>query len=60
MHIVFNYLAVRSVCLRTLNEPRFLQMIDSYLKKEIIMSPCEVNATEPIIFYSIGGNLLGE
>ncbi|OWR44763.1 hypothetical protein KGM_200897 [Danaus plexippus plexippus] len=58
MHIVFNYMAVRAVCLRTLNEPRFLQVIDTYLRKEVIANPCEINRNEPIIFYQLGPNLL--
>ncbi|CAG5007204.1 unnamed protein product [Parnassius apollo] len=58
LHIVFNYFAVRAVCLRTLNEPRFLQVIDTYLTKEMIAAPCEVNRKEPIIFYQLGPNLL--
>lgn len=59
LHIVFNYFAVRAVCLRTLNEPRFIQVIDTYLKKEIVPSPCEINRNEPIIFYQLGPMLLG-
>ncbi|CAH0402053.1 unnamed protein product [Chilo suppressalis] len=58
LHIIFNYFAVRAVCLRTLNEPRFLQAIDIYLKQEVIASPCEINRKEPIIFYQLGPNLL--
>ncbi|KAJ0183894.1 hypothetical protein K1T71_000317 [Dendrolimus kikuchii] len=58
LHIAFNYCAVRAVCLRTLNEPRFLQLISRYLKEEMIASPCEINRTEPIIFYQLGPNLL--
>ncbi|XP_026759997.2 RUS family member 1 [Galleria mellonella] len=58
LHIIFNYFAVRAVCLRTLNEPRFLQVIDIYLKQEIIANPCEINRNEPIIFYQLGPNLL--
>ncbi|KAM3968700.1 RUS family member 1 [Aphomia sociella] len=58
LHIIFNYFAVRAVCLRTLNEPRFLQVIDVYLKKEVIANPCEINRNEPIIFYQLGPNLL--
>ncbi|CAH0746144.1 unnamed protein product [Diatraea saccharalis] len=58
LHIIFNYFAVRAVCLRTLNEPRFLQAIDIYLKQEMIASPCEINRKEPIIFYQLGPNLL--
>ncbi|XP_041986492.1 RUS family member 1 [Aricia agestis] len=58
LHIVFNYLAVRAVCLRTLNEPRFLQVIETYLRKEMVPNPCEVNRTEPIIFYQLGTKLL--
>lgn len=60
LHIIFNYLAVRAVCLRTLNEPRFIQVIDTYLRKEIVANPCEVNRSEPIIFYQLGPNLLGK
>lgn len=59
LHIVFNYFAVRAVCLRTLNEPRYLQVIDTYLKKEVLASPCDINRKEPIIFYHLGPNLLG-
>ncbi|CAH2103831.1 unnamed protein product [Euphydryas editha] len=58
LHIVFNYFAVRAVCLKTLNEPRFIQLIDTYLKKEIVASPCEINKREPIIFYQLGPMLL--
>ncbi|XP_026318268.1 RUS1 family protein C16orf58 homolog [Hyposmocoma kahamanoa] len=58
LHITFNYFAVRSVCLRTLNEPRFLQVIDSYLKHEVILNPCEINRHEPVIFYQLGANYL--
>ncbi|KAL0902385.1 hypothetical protein ABMA27_000269 [Loxostege sticticalis] len=58
LHIVFNYFAVRAVCLRTLNEPRYLQVIDTYLKKEVLASPCDINRKEPIIFYHLGPNLL--
>ncbi|XP_050360484.1 RUS family member 1-like isoform X1 [Nymphalis io] len=58
LHIVFNYFAVRAVCLRTLNEPRFIQVIDTYLKKEVIANPCEINRREPILFYQLGSNLL--
>lgn len=58
LHIVFNYFAVRAVCLRTLNEPRFIQVIDTYLKKEVVPSPCEINRNEPIIFYQLGPMLL--
>ncbi|KAF9799145.1 hypothetical protein SFRURICE_006405 [Spodoptera frugiperda] len=57
-HIIFNYMAVRSVCLRTLNEPRFLQIIDTYLKEEIIAKPCTVNRNEPVVFLPIGPNSL--
>lgn len=59
-HIVFNYFAVRSVCLRTLNEPRFLQVIDSYLREETIANPCKVNKCEPVVFYQVGPNILGK
>ncbi|XP_059055211.1 RUS family member 1 [Achroia grisella] len=58
LHIIFNYFAVRAVCLRTLNEPRFLQVIDIYLKQEVIANPCEINRAEPIILYQLGPNLL--
>ncbi|XP_049884650.1 RUS family member 1 [Pectinophora gossypiella] len=58
LHIVFNYCAVRAVCLRTLNEPRFIQVIDTYLKHEVISNPCEINQNEPIIFYQMGKNFL--
>ncbi|XP_053624687.1 RUS family member 1 [Plodia interpunctella] len=58
LHIACNYLAVRAICLRTLNEPRFLQFIDLYLRREIIAAPCEINRNEPIIFYQLGPNLL--
>ncbi|CAH1647548.1 unnamed protein product [Spodoptera littoralis] len=57
-HIIFNYMAVRSVCLRTLNEPRFLQIIDTYLGEEIIAKPCTVNRNEPVVFLPIGPNSL--
>ncbi|XP_050560375.1 RUS family member 1 [Spodoptera frugiperda] len=57
-HIIFNYMAVRSVCLRTLNEPRFLQIIDAYLNEEIIAKPCTVNRNEPVVFLPIGPNSL--
>lgn len=58
LHITFNYFAVRAVCLKTLNEPRFLQVIETYLKKEVLATPCEINQNEPIIFYQLGPNLL--
>ncbi|XP_013189385.2 RUS family member 1 isoform X1 [Amyelois transitella] len=58
LHIACNYLAVRAICLRTLNEPRFLQFIDLYLRKEVIAAPCDINRNEPIIFYQLGPNLL--
>ncbi|XP_075991115.1 uncharacterized protein LOC142986482 [Anticarsia gemmatalis] len=58
LHIIFNYFAVRAVCLRVLNEPRFLQVIDGYLKEEVISTPCEINKNEPIVFYQMGSNLL--
>ncbi|CAB3225791.1 unnamed protein product [Arctia plantaginis] len=58
LHIMFNYFAVRAVCLRTLNEPRFLQVIDVYLKEEMLLSPCEINKNEPIVFYQMGTNIL--
>lgn len=57
-HIIFNYSAVRAVCLRTLNEPRFLELIKIYLKEELISTPCEINKNEPIVFYQIGSHLL--
>ncbi|KAI8430927.1 hypothetical protein MSG28_001044 [Choristoneura fumiferana] len=58
LHITFNYFAVRAVCLKTINEPRFLQVIDMYIRKEVIATPCEINQNEPIIFYQLGPNLL--
>ncbi|XP_048006625.1 RUS family member 1 [Leguminivora glycinivorella] len=58
LHITFNYFAVRAVCLKTLNESRFLQVIETYLKKEVIATPCVINQNEPIIFYQLGPNLL--
>ncbi|CAH0578224.1 unnamed protein product [Chrysodeixis includens] len=58
LHITFNYLAVRAVCLRTLNEPRFLQIIETYLRKEMVTTPCIVNQNEPIVFFRLGSNLL--
>ncbi|XP_063837664.1 RUS family member 1 isoform X2 [Ostrinia nubilalis] len=58
LHIIFNYFAVRAVCLRTLNEPRFLQVVDTYLRQEVLPTPCEINRKEPIIFYHLGPNLL--
>ncbi|KAL4717489.1 hypothetical protein ACJJTC_000638 [Scirpophaga incertulas] len=58
LHIIFNYFAVRAVCLKTLNEARFLQVIDMYLRQEVIATPCEMNRKEPIIFYQLGHNLL--
>ncbi|KAJ8737249.1 hypothetical protein PYW07_000520 [Mythimna separata] len=57
-HIIFNYMAVRSVCLRTLNVPRYLQIIDTYLREEIIAKPCLVNRDEPVITWSIRRNYL--
>lgn len=59
LHITFNYLAVRAVCLRTFNEPRFLQIIETYLKDEVIANPCRVNQNEPIILYHLGPIVLG-
>uniref|UniRef100_A0A2A4JR68 DUF647 domain-containing protein n=1 Tax=Heliothis virescens TaxID=7102 RepID=A0A2A4JR68_HELVI len=59
LHIVFNYLAVRSVCLRTLNEPRFLKIIETYLREEAIAKPCSVNRSEPVVLFgAIGSGLL--
>ncbi|KAI5647057.1 vitamin b6 photo-protection and homoeostasis domain-containing protein [Phthorimaea operculella] len=58
LHITFNYLAVRAVCLRTLNEPRYLQVIDAYLNREVMASPCEVNRHEPVVLYKAGNNHL--
>ncbi|CAH0716101.1 unnamed protein product, partial [Brenthis ino] len=58
LHISFNYLAVRAVCLRSLNEPRFLLVIDEYLKKEQVETPCKINRSEPIILYQLGSNML--
>nr|XP_034839657.1 RUS1 family protein C16orf58 homolog [Maniola hyperantus] len=58
LHVVFNYFAVRTVCLKTLNEPRFLKTIEIYLKNEVVATPCEINGWEPIIFYQIGTYLL--
>lgn len=60
LHIMFNYFAVRAVCLRTLNEPRFLQVIDAYLKEEMLITPCKINKNEPIVFYQLGANVLGK
>ncbi|XP_068633591.1 RUS family member 1 [Battus philenor] len=59
LHIVFNYFAVRAVSLKTLNETRYLQVINYYLKEELIAPPEVINKTEPIIFYQLGSNLLG-
>lgn len=60
LHVMFNYFAVRAVCLRTLNEPRFLLAIDQYLRREMITAPCEINRSEPIIFYQLGQCILGK
>ncbi|KAG6461327.1 hypothetical protein O3G_MSEX012557 [Manduca sexta] len=60
LHIIFNYFAVRAVCLKTLNEPRFLQLIDVYLKNEVIASVSDINREEPIFFYQMGPNMLDE
>ncbi|KAF9413184.1 hypothetical protein HW555_008538, partial [Spodoptera exigua] len=57
-HIIFNYMAVRSVCLRTLNKPRLLQIVDTYLREEVIAKPCTVNRNEPVVFFPIGPNTL--
>ncbi|KAJ8737564.1 hypothetical protein PYW08_000159 [Mythimna loreyi] len=59
-HIIFNYLAVRSVCLRTLNVPRFLQIIETYLRDEVIAKPCLVNRNEPVITWSFRQNYLDQ
>lgn len=58
LHIAFNYFAVRAVCLRTMNEPRFLEFINIYLTKERIATPCEVNRREPVAFYQMGSHTL--
>ncbi|PZC79670.1 RUS family member 1 [Helicoverpa armigera] len=59
LHIIFNYLAVRSVCLRTLNEPRFLNIVDTYLREEAIAKPCTVNRNEPVVLFgTVGSGLL--
>ncbi|XP_045784686.1 RUS family member 1 isoform X2 [Maniola jurtina] len=58
LHMLFNYFAVRAVCLATLNEPRFMLLIERYLKREVIATPSEINSLEPIIFYQLGSNLL--
>ncbi|GBP01754.1 RUS1 family protein C16orf58 homolog [Eumeta japonica] len=49
--VILTYIAVRAVCLRTLNKPRFLHVIDTYLRKEVIPTPCEVNQGETIVSY---------
>lgn len=53
-------MAVRSVCLRTFNEPRFLQVIERYLKDEVIAKPCLVNRNEPILAMNMGRIHLGK
>ncbi|XP_048488595.1 RUS family member 1 [Plutella xylostella] len=58
LHIVFNYLAVRSVCLRSLNEPRLLQLTDLYLRHGALATPEQVNRSEPLVFYQLGGSML--
>lgn len=48
LHIFSNVRAVKSVCLRTFNEARYLIALEEYFKTGVMMSPAQVNRLERI------------